>query len=316
MVQKSGVLLFFGACRMCFRLADRTWPWPWPRKKKTIGTYVVRGTLYTNETTSTEIVAAEDPEGSACAIKIGPFDTTMREYSFASALDHPAVVRPMTLFARESRRGRCLLGHMVLPLLAEDLLEVLARRGRLESKDVRTVAWRMVSALRHIHSRGVVHRDVKVDNIMLGKADNLSTAKLIDFGLAEEWPGGVGSSGPRGTPSYIAPEAWGLSPAAHPAADMLGVTLYALMRGRLPYEVHGTRDAHIISIILTFDFVADSAGWDCPDEQKDFVLSLLRRDPATRASAAHALLHPFLRLDSRFSDARFSDARSFSFERG
>ncbi len=261
------------------------------------GKYTVKKSLYENADTQTHVVAVVDDAGKPCAIKIAPFDKAIQEYSFAKMLVHPCIARPREMFVRESTclgDKRRLVGYIVQDLLAEDLLSFLNRRGKLPTHHVRVIASRIVSALQYMHTRKVVHRDVKLDNVMLAVPGDCASAKLIDFGLAEDV--GAMQRGLRGTLTYMAPEMlakWDTGVHIGPAVDMwaLGILVYALALGTLPYVVHQRNG---LSIIATFDFVKDSGWWTCDMHLKDFILRLLARDPKNRMSAAEASSHPFL----------------------
>ena len=124
------------------------------------------------------------------------------EISILRTLDHPNVLRAFDVIAVDVRR------HVVLELCeGPDLQAVLDVRGALDFEECREVLRQCLSALRHLHSRGIVHRDVKPANIMFVEAFAASgasrsarsaallqaslleqTLKLVDFGLAKQLP--------------------------------------------------------------------------------------------------------------------------------
>jgi len=89
----------------------------------------------------------------------------------------------------------------------------------------------VLRGLKHLHSYGVVHRDLKPDNILMHDRQPL----IADFGLARIWDTEASTQAPAGTFSYMAPEAWGGDRC--PQADLwsVGVILYELLHGRLPF---------------------------------------------------------------------------------
>jgi len=119
-----------------------------------------------------------------------------------------------------------------------------SRRGLPES-EVLEIGVATCQGLSAAHARGVVHRDIKVDNILLpwaepGQRVNLRAAKLADLGLGRsEEPGETltGTQATLGTPGYMAPEQASDARRAGPPADVfsLGATLYALLTGRAPF---------------------------------------------------------------------------------
>ncbi|MEU7741356.1 protein kinase [Nonomuraea sp. NPDC049158] len=119
--------------------------------------------------------------------------------------------------------------YVVMPLLDGSTLGERIAEGPLPWTEAAAIALRLARALRDGHARGLVHRDVTADNVLL----TASGPKLLDFGIA------AASGDPdddRGTPPYVAPERLAGAP-THPAVDVyaLGVLLFAMLTGRTPY---------------------------------------------------------------------------------
>ncbi|MEV6154118.1 protein kinase [Nonomuraea sp. NPDC052129] len=119
--------------------------------------------------------------------------------------------------------------YVVMPLLDGSTLGERITEGPLPWTEAAAIALRLARALRDGHARGLVHRDVTADNVLL----TASGPKLLDFGIA------AASGDPdddRGTPPYVAPERLAGAP-THPAVDVyaLGVLLFAMLTGRTPY---------------------------------------------------------------------------------
>ena len=124
---------------------------------------------------------------------------------------------------------------LVAELIEGETLRVMGRRGELTDRLVARVGADSAAALTHAHRAGVVHRDVKPENILVGSGD--SEAKLVDFGIAriagERTLTATGAV--VGTLAYMAPEqADGLRPG--PSADVysLALTLYECFIGEHP----------------------------------------------------------------------------------
>jgi serine/threonine protein kinase len=219
------------------------------------------------------------------ALKVLAFDPMMapdafarfeREAKLAARLDHPHIV---PIFAVGQGQG---LAYYTMRIIRGGSLEdLLAREHKLTP--ARAVAYlrEIALALDHAHSHGVVHRDVKPANVMLGEGDHVFVA---DFGIARavEGGGGLTSTGVVGSPAYMAPEQW-QGGAIDGRADQyaLGILAYELLTGRRPY-----RDAtmhQLLRLHLTEDL---------PDITQDLgpaagpVRDVLRRatakDPAAR----------------------------------
>jgi serine/threonine protein kinase len=153
-----------------------------------------------------------------------------REAKILAALDHPNIVRVQDAGVQDEQ------GYLVMELVEGASLRALIRDG-LDAGRALGIARQVCDALDYAHSRGVVHRDVKPENILV---DREGRVKLVDFGLART----VTAADLRltrplqvmGTPHYMAPEQYeGLGRADH-RADLyaLGVVLYEMLTGELP----------------------------------------------------------------------------------
>ena len=158
------------------------------------------------------------------------------EARHVAALTHPAIT---PIYAYGEERG---LLYLVMPILRESLRERLDREGRLPQREAIRLATQIASGLQAAHELGIIHRDVKPENILLDAEGN---ALLTDFGIAREQrllqrPGAartLAATGlPIGTPEYMAPEQLRGEPLDQ-RADLysLGAVLYELLTGDAPF---------------------------------------------------------------------------------
>ncbi|MCC6417489.1 MAG: serine/threonine protein kinase [Gemmataceae bacterium] len=127
----------------------------------------------------------------------------------------------------------------------EDLARVVRQRGALPVAEACEYVRQAALGLQHAHEQGLVHRDVKPGNLLLGRTAAGGTIKVLDLGLArlaqaagEQTAGELtGAGGIVGTPDYLAPEQARESHTADVRADVysLGCTLYFLLTGRVPF---------------------------------------------------------------------------------
>ncbi|MBL7498266.1 protein kinase [Frankia sp. CN7] len=168
------------------------------------------------------------------AIKVIPAEAAMVGGEFTSeaemlaSLDHPHIVRVHDYLEADG------LGLIVMELLGGGTLT--SRWRDLSQPEICAVGLAIAAGLAHAHERGILHRDIKMANVLF---DTAGMAKLGDFGIARMFTGSGVTGAPHGagTPLYMAPEqiAGGrLSPATDLYA--LGVVLYQLLTGAPPFD--------------------------------------------------------------------------------
>jgi eukaryotic-like serine/threonine-protein kinase len=155
-----------------------------------------------------------------------------REAKLASSLSHDNICSVVD-FGEDEAHGL----FMVMELLEGVRLDYKLRHdGRLAPRVAYDVMSQIAEALRYVHSKGIVHGDIKSENILLLRSERRRVAKLLDFGLARlseaEHPGGI-----EGTPQYLAHERIEGRPASM-ASDIyaLGILFYELLTGSLPFD--------------------------------------------------------------------------------
>eukprot|EP01098_Paradermamoeba_levis_P000047 TRINITY_DN10052_c0_g1_i1.p1 TRINITY_DN10052_c0_g1~~TRINITY_DN10052_c0_g1_i1.p1 ORF type:complete len:648 (-),score=174.69 TRINITY_DN10052_c0_g1_i1:91-2034(-) len=125
-----------------------------------------------------------------------------------------------------------------------ELFDYLTKRSYFKEKEARHFFRQIVEAVLYIHSRGVVHRDLKLENCLL---DNCGNVKVIDFGLGNFYDGKTLLKTFCGSVDYAAPELWQAKEYPGPEVDVwsLGVILYLMLTGFLPF---GDADAIVTGI--------------------------------------------------------------------
>lgn len=174
-------------------------------------------------------------------------------------------------------------------VLGEPLGIVLGSAGPLALSRVLAIGDQLLHALAHAHARGVIHADVKSDNLLFDTTSGTDRVTLIDFGVArllDDLP--IDDPLMSGTPEYMAPEVICGQPASA-AADLyaVGVILYELLTGTTPFG-GGTSDA-ILLRHLDEDVVPPSLR--CPSRSitpalERIVMRALAKDPAQRFTSA------------------------------
>jgi len=202
-----------------------------------------------------------------------------REAALAKRLSHPNVVRVLGSGETDGR------AFIVLEYVdGRDLAEELRREGRLEPARVAELGAQAAAALAHAHARGLVHRDVKPQNLLLARD---GTLKVSDFGIARIVDGTqltqVGTV--LGTAAYLAPEqAAGEEVTAAADVYALGAVLYELLTGAPPYSASTV--AELVRRRAEGEPPPPSAlAPDVPVELDSLVLACLRETPDERPSA-------------------------------
>jgi hypothetical protein len=206
------------------------------------------------------------------------YQRTLREAKTAARLNHPGVV---TVYDVAEDGGR---PWIVMQLVsAQSLDQVLATSGPLSPRRAAEVGRQLLSALSVAHAAGVMHRDVKPSNVLLGRDDR---AVLTDFGIAtfQGDPRLTQTGMVMGSPGFTAPERI-RGEDASPASDLwsLGATLFAAVEGHGPFEKRGGAITTMSAIINEDAPPAPTAGALGP-----VIAALLRRQPSDRPDASTA----------------------------
>ncbi|RMD43940.1 hypothetical protein DV735_g1218, partial [Chaetothyriales sp. CBS 134920] len=171
----------------------------------------------------------------------------------------------------------------------DELYNYLCRKGPLAVETVQKIFTQLAGAVAYIHSRSCVHRDLKLENVLLDKHDNV---KLVDFGFTREYEGKASYLQTFcGTVCYSAPEMLRGEKYAGEKVDVwsLGIILYALLKGELPFDEDD--DVATKAKILKEDPVMPDT---FPEAAKSLILKMLCKRPFPRPSLSDILADPFL----------------------
>ncbi|MFD7653086.1 protein kinase [Actinosynnema sp. NPDC059797] len=202
----------------------------------------------------------------------------MREGRIAARLQHPHAI---AVYDVAEDDGQPWLVMEYLP--SKSLSTALSERGTLPPRDVASIGSQVASALAAAHNAGIVHRDIKPGNILLG---NDGTVKITDFGISRA-TGDVTVTATgmlAGTPAYLAPEvAKGYDPGPPSDVFSLGSTLYAAVEGAPPFGLNENTIALLHQV---------ASGKVVPPKQAGpltaLLMRLLRAEPEDRPTMAEA----------------------------
>ena len=208
-------------------------------------------------------------------------DRFVREARIAAKLSHPHII---PIHAVDEIDG--FVFFVMSYVEGETLAERIRTRGPLGASDgvriLREVAW----ALAHAHAQGVVHRDVKPDNILIEASTG--RALVTDFGIAAIVGDGV-ADGVSGTPEYMSPEqALGATVDARSDLYGLGATAFYAFAGRPPFEGRSAEEILARQVTEPPPPLA-SLGMSVPRKLASLIDQCLAKDAASRPSSAESL---------------------------
>jgi eukaryotic-like serine/threonine-protein kinase len=253
------------------------------------------------------VFVADDPAlGRAVVVKVLPPDLAAglntqrfkREIMLAAQLQHPHIVPVLSAGIADD------LPYFVMPFVAgQSLRQALGRADGLSIAETVSILRDVARALAYAHEQGVVHRDIKPDNVLLSGG----SAVVTDFGIAKAissaalaTPGEtltqVGTS--LGTPTYMSPEQAAGDPNADARSDFysFGVMAYEMVAGRPPFfdrPGHALIMAHIAEPPEPIERLVPSL----PPRLAQLIMRCLAKSPADRPQSAKEVLHALDDLD-------------------
>ncbi len=219
------------------------------------------------------------------SVAVARFEIEVRA---TTELSHPNTVRVFDFGATEDG-----ISYYAMELLdGEPLSALLRREGKVEPARAVWLGTQVARALAEAHARGIVHRDMKPENVFITHAgDESDHAKVLDFGIArfEASTGGLTEDAIVGTPQYLAPELL-LGEKASPAADVygLGVVLFQMLTGAFPFDAEDGRALLLARLAIEPRGVRELAP-EVPEELAEVVARSLAREPAARFPHGRAL---------------------------
>jgi serine/threonine-protein kinase len=212
----------------------------------------------------------------------------LREAETAAQLSHPNIV---PIYSVDERDG---LVYFVMAYVNGDTVASrLHARGPMPAEEVRNILIQVADALAYAHERGVVHRDIKPDNILIEQSDN--RVMVTDFGIARAVTEGAdarltATGMAIGTPAYMSPEQSMGEREIDGRSDLysLGIVAYQMLTGELPFTAQST-PALLVKHISERPPPVEERCPDAPHDLTRAIMLLLEKEPANRFPSAEAL---------------------------
>ncbi|CAO3679618.1 unnamed protein product [Umbelopsis ramanniana] len=208
---------------------------------------------------------------------------TIREASIMLLLHHPYIVSLEEMMLIEPYY------YMLMEYVnGGQLLDYIIAHGRLKEKNARRFARQIVSALDYCHRNSIVHRDLKIENILISRSGNI---KIIDFGLSNLFSPLSHLSTFCGSLYFAAPELLHAKLYTGPEVDVwsFGIVLYVLVCGKVPFDDQSMPALHA----KIKRGVVDYPGYlstDC----KNLLSRMLVTNPSHRATISEIVMHPWM----------------------
>ena len=221
------------------------------------------------------------------------------EIGMLSGLRHPFINQILDSFETDTHI------FIVMEYICGDLLGFIRKRGKLSETVSKIVFKQLIEGLKYIHHKKIVHRDIKLDNILI---DLTNTIKICDFGVSRKISGDEIMHEHCGTPAYIAPEIFENQGYSGFQCDVwsAGVTLYYILGGIQPFRATSIKDLEKKVIMGDFEPLEEIS-----DEANDLIKLMLKTDPNKRINIDKILNHPWLaniKTENRKKLNLFTDA--------
>ncbi|HEY7235119.1 MAG TPA: protein kinase [Gemmatimonadaceae bacterium] len=280
----------------------------------------------TDNTLGRKVVIKLLPQELAASVSVDRFK---REIMLSAALQHPHIVPVLSSGQADH------LPYFIMPYVDGESVRARMARGPLSVRETVSILKDVARALSYAHGRGVIHRDIKPDNILLSGG----AAVVTDFGVAKAisasrervtlggrttsggWNSGtITTAGTSlGTPMYMAPEQAAADPNTDHRADLyaLGVVGYEMLVGAPPFYGR-TPQALLVAQLTETPKPISSRRYDVPPALADLLMRMMEKDPAKRPRTAQEvarLLDDPSVLSGEFTSLKVPVAASRSWKR-
>lgn len=294
--------------------------------------FIIRDEIVGSGAFATVKKAIERSTGTTFAAKIiskkkalGGLDGVARELTILKQLNHPGIVK-LKAYYEDSENY-----YLVMEFVSGgDLMDFIASEGAIDETVTKEIARQILEAIRYVHSKGISHRDLKPDNIMIASDDPVKV-KITDFGLAKSQENESKMKTFCGTLAYLAPEVISnkkqninrkrylgngriTEDLYSNKVDMwsIGCLLFVILTAHLPFS--GSAQDSLFKNIMAGDYHHKLLeNMNVSLEGRDFISRLLEVNVTLRLNATQALNHPWISSMSRF-DSQVSLSQNLAYK--
>lgn len=183
----------------------------------------------------------------------------------------------------------------------------MKKRQHLDEDTAQRIFKQVVHGIAHCHCRSVLHRDIKLDNILMDENEGI---KICDFGVSRLITKNQSIQEQCGTPAYLAPEIIADKGYRGYYVDLwsLGVLLYAMLQGTVPFKAKSLEALHTLILSGKLDYPQAIS-----EQARHLIQSMLKVEPGERISIPSILKHPWLCNEDELAD---EDCDDHDFEMG
>ena len=220
--------------------------------------------------------------------KINETEDSVKELGMLKCINHPRVLKLL-----EGFYDGCSVHIVTEYCEGKPLSEILAKSGPLNELQASNAVRSILEALNYLHGHNIVHRDLKLDNVMICDEDDYSDLKLIDFGFSRFFKKGENLIHKIGTPMFIAPEVLKRNYSKECDVWSLGVMTYFMLFGSGPF-ISSSQEMLFDEIRHFRPSFSKQKRQKISPEAIDLVSEMMTVNPSRRISVEKALKHPWI----------------------
>jgi len=247
----------------------------------------VRVKAFPDKLRAVKITERQENDGSEKAQKKSDsLSMFRREVDLLRSLKHPNIVRVWDVYETAH------YFYVVMDLCrGGELFDMINELDRLPESDTAVIAKQLLGGIDYMHSKSVMHRDIKAENVLLTEWSATAVVKIIDFGIASKFQRGEMFDKISGSPQYMAPELVGQRYDYRVDMWAFGILMYFTLYGRYPFDGNNVREILLTVLHGTIDWESDV---HIDPKTVSLLKGCLQRKPRKRTTAKAALGHPWI----------------------